>query len=110
MTWDDASAGTITLEPERAGWVARLTGEIDAAVVRSFSDDGPAQHSSEHAVVTAVDAAQVTFLDSSGLALLLRWATRAREAGRITELRAPSVVVQDLVRISGTSSLFSPAS
>lgn len=99
--------GTIELAADGPHHIARLTGEVDAAVVHDFS--GRSARDGTGALVTAVDAAQVTFLDSSGLSLLLRWAARARSRGLTTELRSASPAVLDLLRMSGTAALFSGA-
>lgn len=103
MTRDSsAPGGTITVEREGDAWVARLAGEVDAAVVQTFT----AGTTGDDVDPAAVDTADVTFIDSSGLALMLRWATRARARGGTAELRRPSDAVLTLLSISGTRSLF----
>lgn len=104
MTWDSSPpGGSITVRRDDAGSVvAWLVGEVDAAVVEAFTTgtDGAEPEP------TAVEASEVTFIDSRGLALMLRWATRARERGLTADLRRPSAAVLSLLRISGTGDLF----
>lgn len=104
----DERPGTIDVTPDGPHWVARLSGEVDAAVVETFALSDPT-HDRQEAVVATVDAADVSFLDSSGLSLLLRWATRARRDGVTTHLRSASPAVRDLLRLSGTDALFTVA-
>jgi len=104
MTRDSSPlGGSITVKRDDAGSVvAWLVGEVDAAVVDAFTT-GTAGAEPEP---TAVEASEVTFIDSRGLALMLRWATRARERGITAELRRPSAAVVTLLRMSGTGGLF----
>lgn len=103
-TGEPDRAGTIELAADGPHHVARLAGEVDAAVVQEFSRRSAPGDAD--ALVTAVDAAEVDFLDSSGLSLMLRWATRARSSGLTTQLRSASPAVVDLLRLSGTAALF----
>jgi anti-anti-sigma factor len=100
--------GTIDVVSDGPHWVARLAGEVDAAVVQSFADTDPTRGRQE-AVVTAVEAAEVSFLDSSGLSLLLQWATRARRDGVSMRLLSASPAVRSLLLLSGTAELFAEA-
>ena len=80
---------------DAGGGVVHLVGEIDAATA-------PKLHRClEHDPrVRVLDMAQVTFMDSSGLKVLVV-ANRAREASDRITLRAPSSAVRRVVDIAG---------
>jgi anti-anti-sigma factor len=76
-----------------------LVGEID-----SYTAPALAERLADESKVLVVDLAGVTFIDSSGLRILVE-AHRARidSDGSLT-LRSPSAAVQRLLEISGLSS------
>lgn len=67
--------GSISVQTEPGGPVLCLAGEVDGTVVAAFQRDFEAPIS-----VTAIDAGAVTFIGSSGVALLLRFAQAAAAA------------------------------
>jgi anti-anti-sigma factor len=89
--------GSITVEHEGDCRVLRLRGEVDTAVAERFKHDqgrGPI-------VVDAIDAAAVSFVSSTALAVLVRCAEASLTAGRRPVLRASSPALDHLLRIAG---------
>jgi anti-sigma B factor antagonist len=76
-----------------------LVGEID-----SYTAPALAERLADESKVLVVDLAGVTFIDSSGLRILVE-AHRARiDSDASLTLRSPSAAVQRLLEISGLSS------
>jgi anti-anti-sigma factor len=89
--------GIITIEREGDCRVLCLRGEVDTAVAERFKDDqgrGPM-------VVDAIDAAAVSFVSSTALAVLVRCAEASLAAGRRPVLRASSPALDRLLRVTG---------
>jgi len=78
-----------------AGWV--LSGEVDAHTAPSLAT---AMAELPDGVVT-VDVAGVSFMDSSGLRVLLDASVRARNAGGDVVVARPTAAILRLVEISG---------
>jgi anti-anti-sigma regulatory factor len=96
-------AGTITIEledPDRR--VLCLRGEVDTAVATRFANS----QRRDRVVVDAIDAGTVTFISSSGLALMVMCAEASRAAGRPPVLRAASHPVDRALRTAGIDTLF----
>jgi anti-anti-sigma factor len=97
------AAGSITIEREGADrWVLCLRGDVDTAVATQFTSSQGRQR----VVVDAIDAGDVTFISSSGLALLLICVEASRAAGRLAMLRAASHPVDRGLRMAGIDSVF----
>jgi anti-anti-sigma factor len=97
-------AGSITIEHEGADrQVLCLRGDVDTAVATHFTS----AHGRERVAVDAIDAGSVTFICSSGLALLLTFAEASLAAGRQPMLRAASRPVDRALRMAGIDSVFS---
>ena len=94
--------GSIAVEDEDGRRVLVLRGDLDGAVVARFQADQGA----EPVVVDAIDAAEVTFLSSTGVAVMLLSVEASRAAGRSPVLRTSSHVVDRLLRMSGIERLF----
>jgi anti-anti-sigma factor len=77
------------------GWT--LSGEIDAHTAPRLA----AAMTELPAAVVTVDMAGVSFMDSSGLRVLMDATTRARESGGDLVVASPSPTVARLVEISG---------
>jgi anti-anti-sigma factor len=96
--------GSITIESEADRRVLFLRGDLDAAVVARFK----AEQGRAPLVVDAMDAGAVTFISSSGLAIMLRaWEASVPE-GRHPGLRASAPCVDKLLRLSGMERVFRP--
>jgi anti-anti-sigma factor len=91
-----SSTATASLSDDAGTPVLTIGGELDlssAGVVRSVAHEVLAQHP-EHLVI---DLAELAFMDSSGIALLL-WI--AQQVTRI-ELRRPSPKIEQLLEMTG---------
>ena len=75
----------------------RLVGDVDVSLSRTFADAVSAAERAD--LPAAVDAGEVTFMDSSGIALLARLATRT--PGRLQVIDPPEVVrfLLDVTRV-----------
>jgi anti-anti-sigma regulatory factor len=96
-------AGSITVEHEGADRrVLCLRGDVDTAVATRFtSSQGRGRVS-----VDAIDAGGVTFISSSGLALMLLCVEASLAAGRHPMLRASSRQVDRALRMAGIDGVF----
>ena len=96
-------AGDISIEREGADrWVLRLRGAVDTAVATQFTSSQRRQR----IVVDAIDAGSVTFICSTGLALMLLCAEASLAAGHRPVLRAASRQVDRALQLAGIDSLF----
>ena len=77
------------------GW--RLAGEIDAHTAPALAEAMQALGAGE----TVVDLADVTFLDSSGLRVLIAASGHARDLGGDLVLAHPTAAIHRLLEISG---------
>ena len=94
--------GSISIEDEDDRRVLVLRGDLDAAVVAAFK----AAQRPAPVVVDAIDAGEVTFISSTGLAVMLLAVEASLAAGRSPVLRASSHVVDRLLQISGIHDVF----
>jgi anti-anti-sigma regulatory factor len=96
-------AGAITIEREATDrWVLYLRGDVDTAVATRFTSSQGRQR----VVVDAIDAGDVTFISSSGLALMLLCVEASVAAGRHPLLRAASRPVDRALQLSGIEAAF----
>jgi len=96
-------AGSITIGHEGADRrVLRLRGDVDTEVATRFSSS----QGRRRPVVDAIDAGSVTFISSSGLALLLMCVEASLAAGRHPVLRTASHPVDRALRMAGIDSVF----
>lgn len=84
------------------GWL--VSGEIDASTAPRLIDALDKLPGDHGAVV--VDVRDVTFIDSSGLRVLIALAERAKGEGRALELASPSTSVTRLLEITGLAEMF----
>jgi anti-sigma B factor antagonist len=85
----------LDISPTDTGWI--LSGEIDAhtaPLLAAAMVDLPSG-------IATVDVANVSFMDSSGLRVLIEAATRAREGGGDLLIAHPTSGIARLVEISG---------
>jgi anti-anti-sigma regulatory factor len=96
-------AGAITIEREGADrWVLCLRGAVDTAVATRFASSQRRQR----VVVDGIDAGEVTFISSSGLALMLLCAEASLAAGRRPVLRTASHQVERALQLAGIDTVF----
>ena len=104
---DDDTARLSIASPETAVFV--LSGEIDAHTAPSFAARfDPLPAGADAAVI--LDMAEVTFMDSSGLRVLIELNRRASESGLAMIVRAPSRAVARIIEISGLSDIIEVSS
>ncbi|MFP5372152.1 MAG: STAS domain-containing protein [Actinomycetes bacterium] len=97
------AAGSITIEHEGADrQVLCLRGDVDTEVATRFTTS----QRRDRVVVDAIDAGTVTFISSSGLALLLVCVEASRAAGRSPMLRAASRPVERALQMAGIDDVF----
>jgi anti-anti-sigma factor len=94
--------GSIAIEDEGDRRVLVLRGDVDGAVVASFE----AAQRPKPVVVDAIDAAEVTFISSRGVAVMLLSVEASQAAGRPAVLRSSSHVVDRMLRMSGIDDVF----
>lgn len=100
VTHTDTDAGAIEVSPEGDGTLVTLRGEIDGSL-RDQAGLSMAQVVSRGGPV-AVDLADLTFIDSSGLAFLIQLHGLSREEPRQhLVLRNPPTLVLDLLEMVG---------
>jgi anti-anti-sigma factor len=97
------AAGSITIGDEGLdGRVLWLRGDVDTAVAAQFTS----AQGRDRVAVDAIDAGAVSFISSSGLAVLLLCAEASRAAGRRAVLRAASPQVERALQLAGIEGLF----
>lgn len=98
---DGAAPLRVVREPATAGGagaVLRLVGELDIATAAQL-DQALATLTREGATVVVLDVAELAFMDSSGLGVLLR----AARSGTRIRLRRASGAVRELIGATGLS-------
>ncbi|MGX5656841.1 STAS domain-containing protein [Geodermatophilus nigrescens] len=95
--------GTITVASDGAVRVLLLAGEIDNAVVADYR---ATTASATDTGVTVVDASRVTFINSSGLSLLMEQTKAGRDSGQRIELRGASRRMRQLLEMTGLETYF----
>jgi anti-sigma B factor antagonist len=96
---------TIEVVPERDHVTLRLTGEIDmytAGSVREAALDAMRKHAAN----IRIDLSGVTFLDSTGLEVLLATRRRATLEGGELQLVDPARTVVRVLEVTGVDRLF----
>jgi anti-anti-sigma factor len=93
--------GSIAVEDEGDLRVLFLRGDLDSAVVASFE----AAQRPKPVVVDAIDAAEVTFISSRGVAVMVLAVEASLATGRSPVLRASTHVVDRMLRMSGIDDL-----
>lgn len=91
--------GDIDVAQETDGWVVRMRGEVDAGL-RDAASAVMVQVIGRRAP-GVVDLADVTFIDSSGLAFVLQLWSLGQEDGTSVVLRDPPGAVLDLLDVIG---------
>ena len=94
--------GCITMGREGDSQVLRLVGDIDTEAVNAFEQSGV----SEGRVMDVVDLTEVTFLSSTGVALLVRQTQATRDRGDLPVLRGLTDRARRILHITGTVALF----
>jgi anti-anti-sigma factor len=91
---------SVDTEPLDGGLRVRLRGELDVATAPLAEDGLKTAEASEPALL-ALDLGALTFMDSTGLRLVMAADARAREAGRrLVVVRGPDAV-QRVFQLTG---------
>jgi anti-anti-sigma factor len=98
--------GCITMGWEGDTHVLRLVGDIDTDAVNAFEQSAV----SDGRAISVVDLKEVTFLSSSGVALLIRQTQPARDGGDLPVLRGLTDCARRIMQMTGTMALFHGAS
>jgi anti-anti-sigma factor len=86
--------------------VLSLAGEVDTASVREFAAEAQRLLSADGLQRLVVDLGQVTFMDSSGLGLLVKIRTACQRGGIDLTLTRPTRGTIALLQISGLDDHF----
>ena len=97
-----ALPGYITLERQGDHRVLCLRGELDTAVAERFKT----HQGREPMVIDVIDAAAVSFMSSTALAVLARCAEASLAVGRRPVLLASSPAVDRILQLSGLQDAF----
>jgi anti-anti-sigma factor len=95
------SAFRVVVESLEEACLLRVGGEIDASSAGDLRMH--LRRASRGASTTLVDLANVSFIDSAGLQVLLDESEAATETGRVIFIVRPSAVVRRLVDITDSS-------
>ncbi len=93
--------GSIHVQWEDDGAVLCMHGDVDGPVVERFEAENPRQP-----LPVAVDVGQMTYIDSTGLGFLVRWAQESAGAGRTPVLRNRHRRIDQVLAITGLDALF----
>lgn len=97
------ATGTIRLVETQGTSVVTLDGEIDVAL---RTEAGAAlARALERNLPVVIDTEKVTFLDSTGVAFLLQFATIGRDEGLEVVLRHPPQAVTEVLALVGADGL-----
>lgn len=78
----------MTTEPDGQGGLrVRVAGELDMATVQEFEDQ--LRQAVDSGGVVVIDLADLTFMDSTGLACIITAVERARGTGSVLKLLTP---------------------
>jgi anti-sigma B factor antagonist len=86
--------------------VVALAGDIDLATIPEARADVFAALTANPGATVVVDMSAVTFLDSTGLGMLVSANRQAEEAGGRVVLRAPTEPVRKVLEITGLDKVF----
>jgi anti-anti-sigma factor len=92
---------TIGVGAEPGAIVLALAGELDLATTPQLAA-ALAEAARQHAEGVVLDLAQLSFMDSTGLGLIVRTDQEAQAAGRTFVLRHPQQQVRRLLQLSET--------
>lgn len=94
--------GSISAEQEEHGWVLHLRGHVDTSAVNRLQ----LRRRLQEPTVVAIDVRELTYLDSTALPFLLRWARHSAEAGRPAVIRGVNPAFDEMLRVMGLASTF----
>lgn len=92
----------LTVREIAGGWA--VVGEIDASTAPTL--EAALADLPEGGEPVVLDLGDVTFIDSSGLRVLIALASRASDGGRSVKIDRPSPTVARLLEITGLAEMF----
>jgi anti-anti-sigma factor len=98
-----AQSSGIALHEETDQSLVRLWGEVDLEVRRSAGD--VCQAAADRALPVIIDAADVTFMDSTGMSILVRLARDGEANGYPVALHHAPWMLRELLSITGVDKL-----
>lgn len=98
--------GGITVAEAPDATIAYLWGEVDEALREQAS--GALSRALDRDLPVIIDATQVQFIDSTGIAFLIQFCRVGREEGLAVSLRNAPPVVTDVLHLLGLSRMFDP--
>jgi anti-anti-sigma factor len=81
--------------------IVGVSGEIDLLVVDRLETELSGAMASTDAATMVVDLSQVTFLDSSGISVLLKGRRLADEHGKVYQVTGATAMVREVLEITG---------
>jgi anti-anti-sigma factor len=93
----------VTAEPLEDALLVRAAGEIDVSTIPALRTE--LEDARQNAVTVLLDLSEITFIDSSGLHLLLDLSQVSSESDWAFFIVRPSKVVRRLIEVSGTADL-----
>lgn len=87
----------VSVDEDAAATVVRLRGELDLSSVTELENRLAPVLARVDLRTVVFDLAELTFIDSSGLAVLVKTAG----AGKQVRLRRPSALVQEVIAVTG---------
>lgn len=100
---DDLDSGAVSVFFDETGTLIVLLGDVDRVLSEDLEHAG--RDAIDHGRSITIDAAAVTFMDSVGVAFLVRLAASMPATQKVV-LRDCSVSVLDLLHITGSLPLF----
>ena len=97
-----SGAGAITVQHTVDGDVLHLSGDVDDVAVERLRATSPPDLSR----IVAVDVGELTYIDSTGLTLLVLWAREAAAAGRPAEIRRGTQRFGRVLEVAGVADVF----
>ena len=97
----EITTGAIVVVQEADGWVLHLRGAVDAPVIRR-----ELERRLEGVTVVAIDVCELTYLDSTALPALRRWARAVSRDGRPALLRGVNQEFDRMLSVMGMTSVF----
>ena len=84
------------------GHVLHFSGDVDDLAVGELR----ATHPLDLSRIVAVDVGELTYIDSTGLTLLVHWAQEAAAAGRPAEIRRRTPRFDRVLEVAGVAGMF----
>ncbi|MGY1824575.1 STAS domain-containing protein [Geodermatophilus sp. SYSU D00079] len=94
-------SGSYEVVRDAGGPVLHLRGDVDAPLVHRMRDGGL-----DEAALVAVDVSGTAYIDSTGLALLARWAQQSAGQGRPAVVRNAGPRFRQVLDLTGLAPMF----